>query len=236
MPSEFIKNTIGYYGKIPSKGDFIYNDFNLDFIYHWNEWMESIITVSKEQLEGNWLDCYLTSPIWHFSLSEGVCCENAIFGSIIPSIDKKSRYFPFSIVKSHHATAVQAWSKNSWDLEFEKIILEVLEDDFDLLKWDNKLQFLPKWFDPIVSYYNEVKENNTHNTMLIMGLETDNIETLLDQQYKLRFQSYSLWWTRGSDLVAPSLIITEGLPPVNLFSSMLDGHWKDRNWNISENI
>ena len=165
-----------------------------------------------------------------------MCCQNAIFGTVIPSIDKINRNFPFTIMKSHYATAVQAWSNNAWDVIFEKIILEVLEDDFDLPEWDKKLVMLPELFDSIVSINDNLTKNNSSNAMVIIGLENNNIEALLDQQYRLQFSRYSLWWTRGSEFVDPCLIVTEGLPSVNQFSSMLNGYWKETDWNISKNI
>ena len=236
MSIQHIKSPLGYCGKIPSKGDFIQNDVNLEFFDRWNEWIDSVIFTSQEQLAEKWLEYYLTSPIWHFSLSSGVCCQNAIFGSIIPSIDKINRSFPFTIVTSHEATAVQAWSNNTWDVIFEELILEVLEDDFDLSQWDKKLKMSPELFDSIISFNNNVTRNKSNKAMVILGLQNNKIEALLDQQYQLQFSQYSLWWTRGSDFVEPCFIVTEGLPPVNQFSSMLNGDWQKRNWNISKNI
>ena len=34
--------TIGFCGKIPSKGDFVQSNFNSDFLKHWNEWLQAI--------------------------------------------------------------------------------------------------------------------------------------------------------------------------------------------------
>jgi hypothetical protein len=45
-----------------------------------------------------------------------------------------------------------------------------------------------------------------------------------------QFQTYSLWWTQGSEHVSPSLLITEGLPPISSFSGLLDGNWKKWGW------
>jgi type VI secretion system protein ImpM len=43
-----------------------------------------------------------------------------------------------------------------------------------------------------------------------------------------------LWWTDGSAQVAPSWLITEGLPQPENFSAMLDGSWTRAGWALGE--
>ncbi|MBB1383755.1 type VI secretion system-associated protein TagF, partial [Shewanella sp. SR41-2] len=41
--------SVGYCGKVPSKGDFIQQNLNVDFLKNWNDWLQAVIAVSKEQ-------------------------------------------------------------------------------------------------------------------------------------------------------------------------------------------
>jgi type VI secretion system protein ImpM len=43
-----------------------------------------------------------------------------------------------------------------------------------------------------------------------------------------------LWWTDGSAQVAPSWLITPGLPEPSKFSAMLDGAWAGAGWAVGE--
>ena len=235
MSEQSIILKTGYCGKIPSKGDFIQSDFDFDFLSIWSEWLQSVIAVSKEQLEQNWLDCYLTSPIWHFSLSSGVCGESAYIGTVIPSVDRVSRYFPFTVVAKHNLTAVQAWHENEWDIEFENKILEVLEDELDIDKWFETLSDKTEFLQVECIKVNDVESLDTiKKGWVIKGKHSPTVLDLLHQQYNLHFSDYSIWWTTGSDLIEPCFIVTDGLPQVSQFVSMLDGQWKKRDWNICE--
>lgn len=227
--------TLGYCGKVPSKGDFMQSDFDFDFLNIWNEWQQSVIAVSKEQLEDKWLDCYLTSPIWHFSLSPGICSESAVIGTLIPSVDKVNRHFPFTLFAKHQHTAVQAWYQNSWDIDFESKILEVLEDDFDIETWFRELTDKVEFSDVSdLSITNIESLDSIKKGWVIKGENSPSILHLMHQQYSQHFVDYSIWWTAGSELIEPCVIVTDGLPQVSQFVSMLDGQWTKRDWNICE--
>ncbi|GGP73099.1 type VI secretion system-associated protein TagF [Shewanella ulleungensis] len=227
--------SVGYCGKVPSKGDFIQENLNVDFLKNWNDWLQAVIAVSKEQTEHDWLDYYLTSPIWHFSLSAGVCCDQAVVGTVIPSVDHVGRHYPFTLAGFHHQSAVRGWHKSEWINVFEQQILQVLEDEIDL----------DKWLKSILSESLSIRANKERLTehesldknkkaWVIKGDDSLDVLLLLDQQYRKRFDSYSLWWTEGSDDVEPCLIVTEGLPQISQFISMLNGQWEARGWNIAE--
>lgn len=43
---------------------------------------------------------------------------------------------------------------------------------------------------------------------------------------------HSLWWTSGSQRVAPVLLICTGLPDPGRFAAMLDGQWQQQGWSV----
>ena len=45
--------------------------------------------------------------------------------------------------------------------------------------------------------------------------------------------AYSLWWTEGSELVSPSLLICKRLPSFEGIAAMLDGNWQKWGWEGS---
>ena len=74
------QNKTGLFGKLPAHGDFIYRDLPARFINVWDQWLQGYIGTSREKLGDQWLDVYMTSPIWRFALSEGAVDENAWAG------------------------------------------------------------------------------------------------------------------------------------------------------------
>lgn len=228
---------IGFCGKIPTKGDFVQSNFNRDFLKHWNEWLQAVVAVSKEQLETQWLDCYLTSPIWHFSLSSGVCCESAVMGTLIPSVDQVGRHFPFTLAIEHSHLAVQAWFENDWSQSTENMILEVLEDNFELDVWFDKLAGqIPNLKIKKSTFINNETSDKVKKAWVIQGAVSPEIIDLIHLQYSQSYGAYSLWWTLGSELVEPCFIVTDGLPQVSQFAAMLNGQWQQHSWNTSEII
>lgn len=232
--SDSIVNPIGFCGKIPCKGDFVQNNLSNDFLKHWNEWLQAVLAVSKEQLTDDWLNCYLTSPIWHFSISSGICCESAVLGTIIPSIDKVNRHFPFTLAVEHNGSALQGWYNNTWSEKFKETILAVLEDDFELDAWCTQLSQEKLELGNIeTSTERYESEDKLKKAWVIKGRISPELIDLLHQQYSHHYGRYSLWWTLGSTFVEPCFIITEGLPQVSQFVAMLNGQWQENNWNTT---
>ena len=44
-------------------------------------------------------------------------------------------------------------------------------------------------------------------------------------------ESCCIWWGQGSDLVAPSFLMSRGLPGPGRFTALLDGNWATWGWS-----
>ncbi|UJF20484.1 type VI secretion system-associated protein TagF [Shewanella sp. OMA3-2] len=236
MSGEPLKH-IGYCGKVPTRGDFIQQGLNKDFFKNWNDWLRAVIAVSKEQAGDDWLEYYLTSPIWHFSLSAGVCCDQAVVGTVIPSVDQVGRHYPFTLAGLHTQSALRGWRDNTCSTAFEQNILAVLEDDIAMDEWFNVLaqSKFTVGIDKCRFFENESMDQ-TKKAWVFQGANNLDLLSLLDLQYTRRFKRYSIWWTEGSEEVESCVIVTEGLPPVSQFISMLNGQWIQRDWNTAQII
>ena len=90
--------TVGFFGKLPSHGDFLERRVGSAFRDLWDDWMQRCIVESQQELAGRWLDCYLTSPMWRFYLCDGVAGSASYAGVLLPSVDRVGRYFPLTVV------------------------------------------------------------------------------------------------------------------------------------------
>ena len=238
MPTEPL--IIGYYGKVHTHGDFVSRGLPAEFIEPWDTWLQEAIVNSREQLAGEWLECFLTSPVYRFALAPGICGGHGWLGIFFPSVDKVGRYYPMTIAlrSPNHLNPFAALQhESSWLDTVEKLALTVLDNDFDLK------QFTEKLFDlcPVsieMPCPNVEKEQNSkqQQSQLAwqMAIEDKTIiemlPCLLDNVLKEQYFSYSAWWTQGSERVSPSLLVCEGLPPFDGMAAMFDGDWERGGW------
>lgn len=230
--------TAGFHGKVPSHGDFVTRRLPRSFIDPWDGWLQDGITRSREQLVPGWLDIYLTSPLWRFVLSPGICGEQGWAGLLMPSVDRVGRYFPLTLAAPLPANGnpLQLIDNGGhWFARAESLLLSALDDGFDLAAFDREVEALglpagagaeappnppaqsarhPAWHIPLPQ------------PEAIRGGTPDLARQLL-QSF---FFAYSLWWTSGSDRVDSSLLICQGLPPVEGFSALLGGDWSRWGW------
>ncbi len=233
---------LGLYGKLPAYGDFIFRNLNSSFINPWDEWLQHFISGSQEQIGENWLDTYLTSPIWRFVFSPGVIDNNVWAGLMMPSVDRVGRYFPISIVMPLAASTCPVnfmMNQQEWFDALETHCLTALDGSVDadeLIDAVTGLNMQPREsFQPT--------PNLGEMGPVLFGLNSGNAEQLnsalpymLNAALTTGLSSFSLWQTAGSELVGPALFSCQGLPPIGGIGSMLDGQWQARNWKLPYNI
>lgn len=232
----------GYFGKIPSRGDFVSKRLPREFIEPWDYWLQNSISASRTHLAEVWLDTYLTSPIWRFFLSPGICGGSSWIGTLMPSVDKVGRYFPLTLVMPLplNANPFQFFDSTiQWFDDMERLMLSALEEEFpDLEAFDRSVSDIGRRFVeiPLSSVDNcHIKSGLTKTGRWHIPLNNadeiaNSYPDLLWHLVQRRFSTYSLWWTNGSEDVEPGLSVSDGLPPVDGFSALLDGNWQSCGW------
>ncbi|HEY5602219.1 MAG TPA: type VI secretion system-associated protein TagF [Gammaproteobacteria bacterium] len=236
-------NMCGIYGKLPAHGDFISRNLPSAFLNYWDEWLQGFIASSQEQLTDDWLNTYLTGPIWRFALSRGCVDGNAWVGVMMPSVDSVGRYFPFCVVNrlQNESNLVDIISAQAnWFEAIEEIALDALQNEYNADTLMEKLQHHP--FENRPYYYRKdqslalAESAAQGNLALVMDFEeqlpSSTNSVLLDWLMSRQFPSYSLWHSKGSDQVQPSFLISQGLPSLGGAAGMLQGDWKRWNWNM----
>jgi type VI secretion system protein ImpM len=87
---------VGFYGKLPARGDFVRLGLPHEFIDPWDAWLQSVLTGSRALMGEAWLPAFLQAPVWRFSLPPGMCGQQAALGLMLPSVDRAGRYFPLT--------------------------------------------------------------------------------------------------------------------------------------------
>src|ERR1051325_6339290 len=78
----------GFFGKLPSHGDFISRRLPPSFREAWAAWLAASLERSREMLGEAWLEAYLSSPIWCFAGSIGCVGGQSFAGVLMPSLDR----------------------------------------------------------------------------------------------------------------------------------------------------
>lgn len=228
-------NEPGVYGKLPAHGDFIQRNLPAAFVREWDVWLQHFISGAKEKIGGDWLDIYLTSPIWRFALSSGVVGEGRWAGILMPSVDQVGRYFPFTI-------AVRLPDKQNplefmsfhiaWYGAVEELGLRALDGELAL---DDLVQELARVQLSIESAY-AVKDPLMESSAMQVDMEFEEQSAasvypcMLDAVLCQLLRNYSVWSTTGSEHVAPCVFNVQGLPAANRLPAMLDGRWREWGW------
>ncbi|MCC8992186.1 MAG: type VI secretion system-associated protein TagF [Candidatus Contendobacter sp.] len=226
----------GFFGKLPSRGDFIGRHLSRSFLEPWDDWLQAAIAASRIQLGESWRDYYCTSPIWRFALGPGLCGPAAHAGILMPSMDRVGRYYPLVIAAALEPdwplltlpTRASAWFQRAEQLALAGLDNDALELD-DFSRQVETLGPPPPVAGFVVSDATASRAwcyplpDTLDWPQILPGLATH----LLTQG----FAQPSLWWTEGSEWVPRCLLLCEGLPPTDGFAALLAGDWRQRGWS-----
>jgi type VI secretion system protein ImpM len=222
----------GFYGKLPSKGDFLTRRLSRGFTDKWDGWLQQAIAHSKGVLGEGWLDNYLTSPIWNFVMTPGVCGARGWGGVMMPSVDRVGRYFPLTITgtlgEDGDPLAI-AFFAQDWFARARQIALSALEDEsssFEEFDLNVAALGLPRdgWENTPRLNTDPFAVDQDWMIPLAPGAAiASGAVTLMSQVLAERFPAYSVWWTEGSHNVQPCMLVCKGLPPAESYASLIRG-------------
>lgn len=122
----------GAFGKIPALGDFIRFNAPPSFVGPWDIWMQGALAASRTGLGDDWHGCYMSAPIWRFTLAAGVAGRDAALGVTMPSVDRVGRQFPLTLMTVTPAPpdlAERHFGAETTFATLEDIALAALEDE-----------------------------------------------------------------------------------------------------------
>ncbi|HQT75628.1 MAG: type VI secretion-associated protein [Rhodospirillales bacterium 20-64-7] len=95
MPSAALSGTsgFGFFGKLPSRGDFVRDGLPRQFVACWDGWLQRVLPAPLAALGDQWPQ----APAWRFHLAAGLCDAEAASGVLLPSMDAVGRYFPLTV-------------------------------------------------------------------------------------------------------------------------------------------
>jgi type VI secretion system protein ImpM len=239
---------VGFYGKLPSHGDFLARRVPDAFVGSWDQWLQEGMTATRLRLGAEWLNVYLTSPIWRFVCAAGACGPEMVAGILVPSVDKVGRYFPLTIVTALRTVPNPVFAADALSPFFdaaERLAVNTLElDAVDLAQFDAAVaalgQLAARVYEPTRIVLDRgaarvLTESSAQAWCLPIASPAELSASVLQLAAHRLAEMYSplvLWWTAGSQLVTPSCLVTRGLPAAEQFVALLHGSWGEHLWAV----
>jgi type VI secretion system protein ImpM len=240
---------VGFYGKLPCRGDFLQRRAPQEFVDVWDAWLQECMHQSREQLQDGWLQAYLTGPIWRFAFARGVCGDAAYVGVLVPSVDRVGRYFPLTVVAqldAAHSPLHVACSSTAWFDAAESLVLDALEAEaLDFDTFDEQIALLREQLatggaGESLQLVSTLKDSDFPAQPVRWHVPLEGasslqgaVNALAYRELSRAIQPLAIWWTQGSEAIKPSWLTTPGLPEPGAFVAMLSGDWAGSQWMSS---
>jgi type VI secretion system protein ImpM len=140
----------GWYGKLPSLGDFASRRLDADAVSLWDDWLSTAMVGLREAAQADWLASYLRAPRWQFVLLPAAlpagCDPGGAAGILMPSVDRVGRYFPLLILQPlpglspSQAGAPALWR---WLAGLDGVAADALDQDWTVEQLEQALSQSP---------------------------------------------------------------------------------------------
>jgi type VI secretion system protein ImpM len=187
--------SVGLFGKLPARGDFVREGLPRDFIEAWDDWWRRGLSDLQGRWPHDWRDAWLEAPVWRFLLPPGSCGKSAILGLWVPSVDKVGRYSPLTIaVGASDDWLPLAGKMTAFLASAEQAALDALEHDLEPEEIQRRAQGALAAADVADA-----------DPGFVAGR--------------------TAWWTEGGPRVAKRFETASALPQGNRFAAFFDDKW-----------
>jgi len=98
---------VGFFGKIPLRGDFVQARLSRRFVHAWDDWLQAVLPAAAREFD-DWEVAWQSAPAWRFRLPAGQCGPEPVVGVWMPSMDRAGRRFPL-VIAAENAEADMAF-------------------------------------------------------------------------------------------------------------------------------
>jgi type VI secretion system protein ImpM len=220
----------GWFGKLVMLGDFAHRRLPQEFVTAWDDWLSQCLTTSRSQLGPQWLDVYLSGPVWRFACAPRSLDEPWWFGVLMPSVDAVGRYFPLVVAQASAAPPLSApalLDLEDWYRQVSQAALTTLEATTTLASFEAELaRCAPLMFPlppaaPMPASPTDVERfSRPASTSLAEWAQVLTAPLLIH-----RYAGHSFWWPIQATGNDDSMNVVHGLPDPRQFSLMLEGRW-----------
>jgi len=85
---------IGWFGKLPSAGDFVFRRIPRALLDELDNWLSRGLAEYRAAVPGDWRKHFAAAPVWNCAIPASVIGGNTLIGLLVPSRDRVGREFP----------------------------------------------------------------------------------------------------------------------------------------------
>ncbi len=131
-------DAIGFFGKLPTHGDFVSSALGLRLRSELDQWSRSGLIALEAALGPDWRRPFHATAAWRFVVGSGVWGPTAIAGVLLPSRDRVGRSFPLIIAAQLQRFSGQLrdlCEDNSWFTAAEALAESSEKADFEMQRF-----------------------------------------------------------------------------------------------------
>lgn len=211
------RNVPGWYGKLPSTGDFLRQRLTEKKVALWSHWFQQGLVHWHHQ-EAASTTRFLRAPVWNFVLPVTPGLQQVQMGCLLPSCDRVGRAWPLLAVKTFSLSQwhpAQLTISGDWFQDLGATLFHAVREQQSADRLDEALRALP----PLM-----VPEKRQSAIMDVIGYQ-DLPCTLSWREVAERFdpqQHISYWWSNRSDGFAHATHKHSGNLTAQLFSLLFN--------------
>jgi type VI secretion system protein ImpM len=220
----------GFFGKLPSKRDFVASGVSRRFLEAWEPWLGASLATSRQSLGEAWVAAYNRAPIWRFWLGAQFAGE-ATIGVLMASVDGVGRAFPLAIVCGEGGGLLappEIEANEAWCAAAEHALLAALAPQTTFEEFAESVETLP---EPVrQARVEEISgvEQLGEGAVLVRGLSSETALAFRAARrfgHRSAFAGQSFWWTVGGEGFEALALSVVGLPAPTLFRGLLTGNF-----------
>jgi type VI secretion system ImpM family protein len=223
----------GFFGKLPSAGDFVQRRLPSSFVDVWDQHFEGAVAKSRSALGDAWHEAFHDSPVWRFLLGPGICGETAWAGVMGPGADRVGRCFPMVLaapVTAGAADCVRAIRDGAgWFDAAERVHRSAQADPaVSVDSFAERVAALAGPLDaaqgPAPGLWHGLDWSRSSHWRFPWPAGHAACQVLAELWLQLANVPghWCLWWAHASGRVPASLLVTDGLPRADAYAGFLD--------------
>ncbi|QHM70824.1 type VI secretion system-associated protein TagF [Mixta intestinalis] len=206
----------GWYGKLPSTGDFLQRRLADSLVTSWSNWFQQGVT--QWHLQNVSTDAFLRAPVWNFAIPVTPGFQRIQLGCLLPSRDRVGRVWPLVAIKSF---TLKEWHPaqlsvaGDWYRQLGNALLQAVRETLPVETLEQKLLALSPLHTP---------EKERSAIMDVIGYQ-DLPCTLSWREVAERFNPQhfiSYWWSNRSDGFPHATHKHSGILNAQLFSLLFN--------------
>lgn len=212
----------GAFGKMPALGDFFRLNLPQGFIEPWDVWLQSALLAARSALGTRWNECFLTAPMWRFTLASGLAGPQAMTGVMMASVDRVGRQFPLTLAaplpagsspERVHLAATRLFDR------LETIALDMLEDG---MTRDTLAHRLTELDLPTVALVSAKPAVRAGSAWMMFARDEETLLAELAGDVVARSYNRPSLWSAVSDTGGQHLLVCEGLPDATIAPALFE--------------